>query len=398
MKHRPRLLIIVSSFPKPPNLMNLSPWALDQTQQLAKIVDCTVVSPTPNLWIPHFATSFLPSKFGRWSGIEIDHDFGEFRAHYVRVPLRTYTRNARFKSSGMVAESWTQAVEDSIDMRDFDIVLAHHPMVEGLVAKRLKDKYGIPFITIEHSRDDPFTGNNEFSESYSRVADSADAFIVPSKQVLDKVSARYFIRNALMIHNGGAKLSTQDRTFDLSDKVEFVSIGALVECKNHETLIRAFDDKLLRQRGKLRIVGVGPLKKQYEHLVSNMQLGNVVEFVGQVPHDLVFQMLDQSHVFVLLSEENFSVAAVEAMGKGLPVVLSESTGVAEVVTDGVQGFVVQNEKRKDPKYISSILRQFVIEPSLIPRMSRASLELSKSLTWEGNAQAIAHLVGRILNV
>ncbi len=50
-KDKIKLLIIVSSFPKPPNLMNLSPWALEQTKELAKLVDCTVVSPTPNFWI-----------------------------------------------------------------------------------------------------------------------------------------------------------------------------------------------------------------------------------------------------------------------------------------------------------------------------------------------------------
>ena len=58
MGNKIKLLIIISSFPKPPNLMNLSPWALEHTKELAKVIDCTIVSPTPKLSIPKFLIEF----------------------------------------------------------------------------------------------------------------------------------------------------------------------------------------------------------------------------------------------------------------------------------------------------------------------------------------------------
>jgi len=58
VNEKPKVLIIVSSFPKPPNLMNLSPWALEQTKELAKLADCTVISPTPKFWIPKVFNEF----------------------------------------------------------------------------------------------------------------------------------------------------------------------------------------------------------------------------------------------------------------------------------------------------------------------------------------------------
>ena len=200
MSEKIKVLIIVSSFPKPPNLMNLSPWALDQTKELSKLVDCTVVSPTPKLRIPKTLNKLLPSKIKKWSDIEDKHNFESFIALYPRVSIKTYTRKARFNSSSLVANSWIKIVEETVDVKNFDIILAHHPMVEGLVAKNLKDKYGIPFITIEHSHDDPFNGNEEYKSNYSLVANNADAFICPSKHVLNSITARYSVKKPLVIY------------------------------------------------------------------------------------------------------------------------------------------------------------------------------------------------------
>jgi hypothetical protein len=162
---KPKVLIVVSCFPKPSYLMNLYPWALEQTKELAKLADCIVVSPTPKFWIPKAFNKFLPySKLKRWSDVESKHDFGDFTALYPRVPIKTYTRKARFNSSSSVVSSWTKVVKKSVSVKDFDIILAHHPMVEGLIAKNLKEQYGIPFITIEHSHDDPFNRNDEYQK------------------------------------------------------------------------------------------------------------------------------------------------------------------------------------------------------------------------------------------
>jgi len=390
-----KVLIIVSSFPKFPNLMNLSPWALEQTKELAKILDCTVVSPTPKIWIPKAFNRILPSKLKKWSNIEDKHDFGEFIALYPRVPIKTYTRKARFNSSSLVFNSWTDVIKKSVNVKDFDIVLAHHPMIEGFIAKNLKDEYGIPFITIEHSQYDPFHGNDEYQRNYSEVANSADAFICPSKHVLNSILSKYSVKNPTVIYNGGAQ-QIESKKFDLGGKIKFISVGALEEYKNHRTLIKAFDDPILREKAELEIIGDGSLGKEYENLIQTLNLQNVINLLGSVSHDSVFEKLDNSHAFILLSNENFSVAAVEAMGRGLPTVVSESSGIPEVMVDGVQGFVVKDDKRMDPKYVASVLKRFVPDPSIIQKMSDAALEISRNLTWEKNAENMFQIIGDIL--
>ena len=391
-----KLLIIISSFPKPPNLMHLSPWALEQTKELAKLIDCTVVSPTPNLWIPKIFNRILPSKLKKWSNVEIEHEFGDFTTLYPRVSIKSYRRKARFDSSTVVADSWFKIVQKSVNVNDFDIILAHHPILEGLIAKKLKEEYRIPFITIEHSGGDPFHGNDEYQQNYSEVASSADAFICPSKYLLNSILSKYSVKNPMVIYNGGAQPIEGSKKFNLNGRIKFISVGALSEYKNHRTLIKAFDDPILKEKAELEIIGNGPLRREYEKLINSLKLQNVVRLSGIMPHDLVFNELDSSHVFVLVSEEPFCVAAAEAMSRGLPIVVSESTGIQELISDGIQGFVIRDTKRMDPKHVASILKNFVSDPQMISEMSDAALQTSRRLTWEENAKNFFHIIKNIL--
>lgn len=99
-----------------------------------------------------------------------------------------------------------------------------------------------------------------------------------------------------------------------------------------------------------------------------------------MPHNLVFNDVCNSHVFILISENSFSVAAVEAMSRGLPIVVSKSNSIHELITEGIQGFVIKNDKRMDSKHAASVLKTFVSDPQIIHKMSDATLKTSKSLT------------------
>lgn len=369
----------------------LSPWALEQTKELSKLTKCTVVSSAPNLKIPKFAFSILPQKIKKWSNIDKNLDWGNFTALYPRVPVRTYTRKARFNNSKKVASSWFKAVEKTVDVKKYDIILAHHPMIEGYIASLIKDRYNIPFITIEHSGYDPFHGNSDYKKMYSKVASNADVFVCPSKHVLNSILAKYSVKNPSVIYNGGA-IPNEKVEFDLSGKLKFISVGALSEYKNYETLIKAFNDETLRKRSTLKIIGDGPLKNKYQTIINDLGLRNVVTLLGSMKHEKVFQMLDRSDVFVLISNENFSVAAVEALGRGCPVAVSEATGIPEIIKDGVQGFIIKNEDRMVPNRVSQILKKFVEKPEIIPKMSKEAFELSKDFTWEANAKKMYNIL------
>ncbi|MFN7974910.1 MAG: glycosyltransferase [Acidobacteriota bacterium] len=87
------------------------------------------------------------------------------------------------------------------------------------------------------------------------------------------------------------------------------------------------------------IVGDGPLRRELEQAACERELAGIVEFAGH--REDVAEILGELDVFVFTSHrEGLSVAVLEAMASGLPVVATETGAIREQVTDGENGFVV----------------------------------------------------------
>ncbi len=88
----------------------------------------------------------------------------------------------------------------------------------------------------------------------------------------------------------------------------------------------------------LVLVGDGPERSAIESYVRDLGLEDKVCFLGKL--DNFAPILRQSDIFLLPSEsESFGLAALEAMSCGLPVIASNTQGIPEVVTDGVNGYL-----------------------------------------------------------
>lgn len=116
-----------------------------------------------------------------------------------------------------------------------------------------------------------------------------------------------------------------------------------------DTLIKAFS--LIHYRFpdvKLRIIGSGPGKRDYVELANRLGLSQEVEFKERISHEQVPTHLNEFDIFIALSRnESFGVAVVEAMGCGVPVVVSNVGGLPEVVTNEINGFCVEPDSPAD---------------------------------------------------
>jgi glycosyltransferase involved in cell wall biosynthesis len=89
---------------------------------------------------------------------------------------------------------------------------------------------------------------------------------------------------------------------------------------------------------RLQIAGDGLCRDELLQLVSQLDLGKHVEFLGEVQD--VAALLRQASFFVLSSRtEGISLTLLEAMSSGLPVVATRVGGNAEVVGDGETGML-----------------------------------------------------------
>jgi colanic acid/amylovoran biosynthesis glycosyltransferase len=153
------------------------------------------------------------------------------------------------------------------------------------------------------------------------------------------------------------------------------SCGRLNPGKGYEDLIQAIAK--LKQAGLpvcLRIAGEDDSRgvhhrRQLEHLIADLALGEQVELLRAVSEVVVKEELQAAHVFALAShEEALGVATMEAMAMSVPVVVTRVGGVPELVTDGVEGLLVPPH---EPGALAAALERVLRDGALAQRMGRA---------------------------
>lgn len=92
---------------------------------------------------------------------------------------------------------------------------------------------------------------------------------------------------------------------------------------------------------RLTVVGDGPDRSALEQMTRQLGLESHVKFVGYQSQAEVREQVQQTDVFVLPSfAEGVPVVLMEAMAASVPVVTTRIAGIAELVEDGVSGYLV----------------------------------------------------------
>lgn len=117
-----------------------------------------------------------------------------------------------------------------------------------------------------------------------------------------------------------------------------LSIGEMIERKNHEAIIRALAN-IDSKNVYYAICGKGPLKDHLESLAENLGIGNRVLFLGfrqDIP-----ELCNTADISAFPSRiEGLGLAGIEAMAAGIPLVSSNVHGILDYVKDGETGFTI----------------------------------------------------------
>lgn len=120
-------------------------------------------------------------------------------------------------------------------------------------------------------------------------------------------------------------------------------VGRLADLKGVTILLEALQRmKKERPDVELTIVGDGPDRARFEKAAEDLDVADRVSFVGSRSQADVAEHLAETDVFVLPSfAEGVPVTLMEAMASGVPVVATRVGGVAELVDDGTNGYLVE---------------------------------------------------------
>lgn len=125
------------------------------------------------------------------------------------------------------------------------------------------------------------------------------------------------------------------------DCVLILSIGEMIERKNHEVIVRALA-KVEIKNVYYVICGKGPLRGYLEHLANELEVGDRVKFLGfrkDIP-----ELCNTADISAFPSRiEGLGLAGIEAMAAGVPLISSNVHGILDYVIDGKTGYAVDPE-------------------------------------------------------
>jgi len=159
-------------------------------------------------------------------------------------------------------------------------------------------------------------------------------------------------------------------------------VGRLEKRKGLRYLLRAWPHVLERvPDARLVVVGRGRPLEGYKRFAARQGWSpSDVAFVGYVSAEDLPRYYQSADVFCApnTGQESFGIVLLEAMAAGAPIVASDIPGYRDVVTNGMEGLLVE---RQNPGAIADGLARLLGSPELRASMRRAGQAKAQRFDW-----------------
>ena len=175
----------------------------------------------------------------------------------------------------------------------------------------------------------------------SRIYGRAEAMTSPTRRAADLVEAHTKIRGVLAI-SCGLDASLYTPSFAPRTENLIVFVGRVTGEKHIDKLIKAFALLDPSLNARLEIVGGGELEADLKHLSESIGVADRVQFDSYVTTEFLRHSLTRATVFAMPSiAELQSIATMEALASGLPVVAANAMALPHLVHDGANGYLFE---------------------------------------------------------
>jgi N-acetyl-alpha-D-glucosaminyl L-malate synthase BshA len=285
------------------------------------------------------------------------------RVHFHEVEMTTYPLFDHPPYTLALATKMMEVAEGaSLDLLHVHYAIPHS--VSALLARMMAAPRQLPFITTLHGTDITLVGNDRSYLPITRFSiEQSDGVTAISNYLRERTVREFDIKRPIEVIPNFVNCDLYRRAEDPALRAQWAPKGEpiLMHLSNFRPVKRVTDAvetfALVREKmpAKLVMIGDGPDRGAAEYIVRKKRLTKDVHFLGK--QDRVQEKLAQADVFLLPSdEESFGLAALEAMACEVPVVATNVGGLPEVVTHGVDGYLV--EPRDVPaaaKFVMDIL-------------------------------------------
>ncbi len=199
--------------------------------------------------------------------------------------------------------------------------------------------------------------------------------------------------NIEIIHNGVSQL--QPGFYKKTEYPSFLYIGRLKEYKNIDIAIKAFASVLKNYTdARFLIAGSGESYPKLRNLVSELNIGENVKFLGKVTEGQKAKLLSESWVVTQPSKvEGWGITVIEANASGTPVIASKVNGLRDSVLDGRTGILVTPS---NVGQLSRAMSTLVEDKVFRNNLSQNAVLWSKNFNWDRSAEHFYMIIGKSL--
>ena len=281
----------------------------------------------------------------------------------------------------LATQMYNVAAGEPLDLLHVHYAIPHS--VSAYLARAMLRPRRVPFVTTLHGTDITLVGIDRSYLPITRFSIEESNAVTAISEYLRQVTLKEFDiqRPIEMIPNfvncdvfQPAKDNSRREEFAPGNEKVLVHLSNFRPVKRVPDVIEIF--ALVRKEipAKLLMIGDGPDRATAEWMVHQNGLASAVTFLGK--QSQVQELLNCADLMLLPSDlESFGLAVLEAMACGVPAVCSRVGGVPEVVSDGVEGYLVTP---RDIKTMAARALEILTDPGRQERMGKAARERALS--------------------
>jgi phosphatidyl-myo-inositol dimannoside synthase len=346
----------------------------------------------------------LLQRFAQVPGLEIDlitsalgrqfeqERFAE-RIRILKVPV--HNRNIHHSSNRELLTYAARALVAALRLQranPYDFCFAWSAVPAGAVAMVLRQLTRLRYLIRVCGPDIPGF-EQRYGPLYPVLSPTIRAAWRSAEIVVAKCDGEATLIHAVDRHVGvalvpnGVDLSAFPLVASIPDDgpLHIICVARLIERKGQHHLLAAV--KRLADMGidvKLDLVGDGDAWATNEALAQDLGIADRVCFHGYVPRERIATYYAAAHVFALPSyNEGMSVATLEAMAAGLPVVVTRTGGTAELVEEQINGLTFE---WADVDTLAAHLRLLATDRAQARRMGTAARKHAAGFSWDAATQ------------
>jgi glycosyltransferase involved in cell wall biosynthesis len=121
----------------------------------------------------------------------------------------------------------------------------------------------------------------------------------------------------------------------------------------------------------------------YREMLRRSGLSSKITFLPVRPDVEIYYAAADAYAGPSLKDA-FALPPLEAMACGLPVIVSRQAGVSEIVTEGTDGFILENPE--DSAALAALLERLFNEPDLRKRIGESAVQTARQYGWARHAE------------